>query len=71
MDTARLAQQQADQKKFAEPIAIANDVPEMKPSVEPLKEGSRPAPIPKTQTTRAQLYQRLKEEAETSRKRAG
>jgi hypothetical protein len=70
MDAMRLAQQQADRRKFAEPVAIANEAPELKEDVAPLKEASAPTPAPKSQTTRAQLYQRLKEEASTGRKRA-
>jgi hypothetical protein len=69
MDAMRLAQQQADRRKFAEPVAIAIEAPEIKEGVEPLTSEGTKALQPKSQTTRAQLYQRLKDEASTSRRR--
>lgn len=71
MDAMRLAQQQADRRKFAEPVAIAHEAPEIKEGGEARNAESTPTPTPKSQTTRAQLYQRLKEESPTSRKRVG
>ena len=71
MDAMRLAQQQADRRKFAEPVAIAHEAPEIKEGGEVRNVESTPTPTPKSQTTRAQLYQRLKEESATSRKRVG
>jgi hypothetical protein len=71
MDAMRLAQQQVDRRKFAEPVAIAHEAPEIKEEGEARNVESTPTPTPKSQTTRAQLYQRLKEESATSRKRVG
>ena len=71
MDTARLAQQQADRRKFAEPIAIANEVPEIKTTPDTTPKETITESAPKAQSTRAELYKRLKEEAATARKRVG
>lgn len=71
MDTARLAQQQADRQKFAEPVAIANELPEVKTSADTATKDTIPQAASKAQSTRAELYKRLKEEATTARKRVG
>ena len=71
MDTARLAQQQADRRKFAEPIAVANEVPEIKTTPDTTPKETITESAPKAQSTRAELYKRLKEEAATARKRVG
>ena len=71
MDTARLAQQQADRRKFAEPIAIANEVSEIKTTPDTTPKETITESAPKAQSTRAELYKRLKEEAATARKRVG
>ena len=71
MDTARLAQQQADRQKFAEPVAIANEVPEIKTAADTATKETVAQAAPKAQSTRAELYKRLKEEATTASKRVG
>lgn len=82
MASTQLAQQQAARKKFAEPIAVAQEFPALKESPMTTERGSaqgagtadgRPAKSPvtaSTQTTRAKIYKRLKEEAATKRKSA-
>ena len=77
MEVARLAQQQSSRHKLAQPIAVAQEVPALK---EPAKTtqtiGQPDAKEPKAsspssaQTTRAEIYKRLKEEASSKRKSA-
>jgi hypothetical protein len=77
MEVSRLAQQQANRQKYAEPIAVAQEVPAMKPPTKASQasestdtKGTKPAANASPQTTRAEIYKRLREEASTKRKSA-
>ena len=78
MEVARLAQQQELRQRYAQAIPVAMEVPALKESVPgPVAQSAnsdRPVvkatPIKPSQTTRAEIYKRLKDEAIIKRKSA-
>ena len=70
MEVTRIAQQNADRKRFTEPVAVAIETPTIRDSVKsppgviatPANE-VKPHSNTSQQTTRAEIYKRLREES--------
>jgi hypothetical protein len=77
MEVSRLAQQRAARQKFVEPAAVAQEVPAMRDPAKASQASeatetkeTKVATTASPQTTRAEIYKRLKEEASAKRKSA-
>lgn len=71
MEVSRLASQQSERRKFAEPLAVKHSQPNLSTGNGEAAPGGQSGPTPSQSTTnRADLYLRLKQEASARRKRA-